>query len=134
MAPSSHAYTRCTNPFPSANVLNPPIHLARFNFMTWVIYYLFCGLGHGVQGRAVLEPLNLPLVECVRELNFKALAVLGVDNHGHGLANCELGDLEVNLVIGIEFVVVGGVREGEGKHTLLLQVGFVLFPVRCDFW
>ena len=82
-------------------------------------------LGHGVEGRAVLEPLNLGLVEGVRELDLEVLAVLGVDLHGDWLANGELSAEDVDLVIGGELVVVGGVGEGEGKHTLLLQVGLV---------
>ena len=92
----------------------------------WVFYCLVLGvLGHGVEGRAVLEPLNLGLVEGVRELDLEVLAVLGVDLHGDGLANGELSAEDVDLVLGAELVVVGGVREGEGKHTLLLQVGLV---------
>jgi hypothetical protein len=83
-------------------------------------------LGHGVEGRAVLEPLDLTLVEGVRELDVEGLAVLGVDPHGHGLANGELGAEKVDLVGGVELVVVGGVGEGKRKHTLLLQVGLVL--------
>merc|ERR1719487_1488966 len=88
-------------------------------------HLLLGGLGHGVEGRAVLEPLDLALVEGVRKLDLVRLAVLGVNLHGHGLANGELSAEKVNLVIGVELVVVGGLGEGERKHTLLLQVGLV---------
>lgn len=90
-------------------------------------HLLLVGLGHGVEGRAVLEPLDLALVEGVRKLDLVRLAVLGVNLHGHGLANGELSAEKVNLVIGVELVVVGGVGEGKRKHTLLLQVGLVLY-------
>lgn len=99
-----------------------------FSFLLFlcIFYCLVLGiLGHGVEGRAVLEPLNLGLVEGVVELDVEVLAVLGVDTHGDGLANGELSAEDVNLVLGADLVVVGGVGEGEGKHTLLLQVGLV---------
>jgi hypothetical protein len=84
-------------------------------------------LGHGVERAAVLEPLNLTLVEGVCELDVESLATVGgVDDKSHGLANGELGALEVDLVCGADLVVVGGVGEGKRKHTLLLQVGLVL--------
>ena len=58
---------------------------------------LLGSLGHGVEGTAVLEPLNLGLVEGVLELNLVVLAILGVDDHGDGLADSELGAEDVNL-------------------------------------
>ena len=83
-------------------------------------------LSHGVEGRAVLEPLDLALVEGVRELDVEGLVTVGrVDDQGDGLANSELGSLDVDLVVGADLLVVGGLREGQGKHTLLLQVGLV---------
>jgi hypothetical protein len=51
--------------------------------------------------------------------------VLGVNTEGHGLANLELSAEKVDLVLGVDLVVVGRIGEGEGKHTLLLQVGLV---------
>jgi hypothetical protein len=82
--------------------------------------------GHGVQGRSVLEPLDLGLVEGVGQLNVEGLTILGVDTEGHGLANGKLSDQQVHLGIRWDAVVVGGVNEGKRKHTLLLKVGFVL--------
>jgi hypothetical protein len=74
-------------------------------------------LGHGVERAAVLEPLNLTLVEGVCELDVESLATVGgVDDKSHGLANGELGALEVDLVCGADLVVVGGV--GEGKRSI----------------
>jgi hypothetical protein len=84
-------------------------------------------LGHGVERTAVLEPLDLALVEGVCELDVESLAAVGgVDDKSHGLANGELGALEVDLVGGANLVVIGRLGEGERKHTLLLQVGLVL--------
>jgi hypothetical protein len=90
-------------------------------------------LGHGVESATVLEPLDLALVEGVRQRDVESLAAVGgLDDQGHGLANSKLSDLEVDLVVGANLVVVGGVGEGERKHTLLLQVGLVLGFVSCD--
>lgn len=73
-----------------------------------------------------MEPLDLAGVEGVGEGDVVGGgAVGGVDAEGHGLANLELGAEKVDLVVGLDLLVVGGVREGEGKHTLLLQVGLV---------
>jgi len=73
-----------------------------------------------------LEPLDLGLVEGVAEGDVEGLATGGgVDTEGDGLADSELGAQKVDLVLGLDLVVVGGVGEGEGKHTLLLQVGLV---------
>ncbi len=49
-----------------------------------------------------------------------------MDTEGHGLLNSKLGAEEVDLGIRSDAVVVGGVSEGQRKHTLLLKVGFVL--------
>lgn len=57
------------------------------------------GLGHGVECTAILEPLNLGLVEGVLEFDVECLAVLRVNNHGNRLANCEFGREDVNLFI-----------------------------------
>ena len=90
------------------------------------MHLLLSVLGHGVKSAAVLEPLNLALVEGVRKLDLEVLAAIGrVDCHGQRLAGGELGGGQVNLVVGADLVVVGRVGEGKGKHTLLLQVGLV---------
>jgi hypothetical protein len=83
-------------------------------------------LSHGVKGGAVVEPLNLTGVEGVRERNVEGgVTVGGVNTEGHGLANLELSAEKVDLVAGLDLLVVLGVGEGKGKHTLLLQVGLV---------
>lgn len=82
-------------------------------------------LGHGIQSRAVTEPLQLRLVEGVGQLDIERLAILGVDSQSHGLANGELRQLKINSGIRRNAVVVGGVSEGQRKHALLLQVGLV---------
>ena len=41
-------------------------------------------------------------------------------------SGCEISEsVESDRVVGLDLVVVGLVGEGEGKHTLLLQVGLV---------
>jgi hypothetical protein len=60
---------------------------------------LLGGLGHGVESTAVLEPLDLRLVEGVLQGNVERRAVLGVHNEGDGLANGELGAKNINLYI-----------------------------------
>ena len=73
-----------------------------------------------------MEPLDLAGVEGVGEGDVEGgVAVGGVDTESHRLANLELSAEEVDLVVGLDLVVVLGVGEGEGKHTLLLQVGLV---------
>lgn len=73
-----------------------------------------------------MEPLDLAGVEGVGEGDVEGgVAVGGVDAESHGLANLELGAEKVDLVVGLDLLVVLGVAEGEGKHTLLLQVGLV---------
>jgi hypothetical protein len=103
-------------------------------FIVFTAMRLLLGrLGHGVECATVLEPLDLALVEGVRERDVESLAAIGgVDNKSHGLAHSKLGDLEVDPVVGANLVVVGGVGEDERKHTLLLQVGLVLRCVSCD--
>lgn len=88
-------------------------------------FHCLRGLGHGVEGRAVLEPLDLALVEGVGERDVVGGAVGGVNTEGHGLADGEFSAEQVNLVVGLDLVVVLGVGEGEREHTLLLQVGLV---------
>lgn len=90
-------------------------------------------LGHGIQSRAVTEPLQLRLVEGVGQLDIERLAILGVDSQSHGLANGELRQLKINSGIRRNAVVVGGVSEGQRKHALLLQVGLVLWKWLAEF-
>ena len=63
------------------------------------------------------------------QLDVVRVTALGVDAESDGLADGELGAHQVDLVIGLDLVVVGGVGEGQREHTLLLQVGFVLGSV-----
>lgn len=67
-----------------------------------------------------MEPLDLGLVEGVAELDVVGGTLLGVDTESDRLANLELSAEEVDGVSGLDLVVVGGVGEGERKHTLLL--------------
>lgn len=55
-------------------------------------------LGHGVEGGTVLEPLDLGSVEGVGQRDLEGLVtVLGVDNHGDGLSDGELGGEDIDL-------------------------------------
>lgn len=67
-------------------------------FCSKVIRFLVL-LGHGVQGAAVLEPLNLCLIESLLQLDFERLAVLGVNSHDERLSNGELSAGNINLFI-----------------------------------
>jgi hypothetical protein len=94
--------------------------------MSLLLTCLSPGLGHGVEGRAVVEPLDLTGIEGVGKGDVEGGgAIGGVDTEGHGLANGELGAEKVDLVAGLDLLVILGVGEGQGKHTLLLQVGLV---------
>lgn len=106
--------------------------MVHVHTMTYLVARL---LSHGVEGAAVLEPLNLALVEGVRERDRERLAAIGgVDGKGDGLAGGELSRGDADLVVGSDLLVVGGVAEGQRKHTLLLQVGLVLCNVsKNDF-
>lgn len=73
-----------------------------------------------------MEPLDLAGVEGVGEGDVEGGgAIGGVNTEGHGLANLELCAEKVDLVVGLDLLVVLGIGEGEGKHTLLLEVGLV---------
>ena len=72
------------------------LFLACFDFS--LSKRLFLGvLGHGVQGAAVLEPVDLAGVEGVRQGDLENGAVLGVDAQSQGLANSQLGGQDVDL-------------------------------------
>lgn len=90
------------------------------------------GLCHRVQSRTILEPLNLGSIEGVCQLDVESLSIFGVHSEGHWLANLELCSEQINLVVWLDLVVVRGVNEGQWKHTLLLQVGFVDTGKRAD--
>lgn len=85
-------------------------------------------LGHGIKSTAVLEPFDLCGVEGLKELDLVARTVLGVDNHGHGLANCEFGALDVNLLRGM-LAQIGNGKETENigcMGVLTLSSGLIL--------
>ena len=83
-------------------------------------------LCHLVECGTSLEPFDLAFIEGVVELDIEFVAVLGMYPHGDGVSNAELSRKEIDTVIGFDLVVVGGIGECEGQHSLLLQVGFVL--------
>ena len=83
-------------------------------------------LRHRVQRTAILEPLELRLVERMVEFNIEGLAAIcWMHSQSHWLANCNLSAQQVDLVVWLDLVVVRFVREGEWQHTLLLEVGLV---------
>lgn len=53
-------------------------------------------------------------------------SILGVDDHSQWLAGGQLRAYDINGVVWVDLIVVCWIRKGQGKHTLLLQVGFVL--------
>src|SRR5579859_662493 len=58
--------------------------------------------------------------------SFPGLAVLGGHAHGQRLTLFEVLEPDnADLVIRVDFVVVGGVGECKGKHSLFLEIGFV---------
>lgn len=77
-------------------------------------------LGHSVQSASILEPFNLSLVECMRQLTFPCLAIFGLDSHCQRLANCQFRTHEVDFVIWIDLIVVCWVGESQWKHALFL--------------
>ena len=83
-------------------------------------------LSHRVQSASVLEPFDLRLIECMCELGLPRLAIFGMDPQRQGLANSELGTHHIDPVVRVDLVVVGGIDECQGKHTLLLKVCLVL--------
>jgi len=62
----------------------------------------------------------------VDQLGLPWRTALGLEADGDWLSNSDFSAEEVNLVIRVDLVVVLRVLKGEGKHTLLLQVGLVL--------
>ena len=95
-----------------------------------IVHLVVVLLGHGVESAAVLEPLNLTLIEGVGQRDIERLAAIRrVDSEGDGLAGGKLGSSDADLVVGANLLVIGGIAEGQRKHTLLLQVGLVLFGV-----
>lgn len=63
------------------------------------------------------------------KLDVEGLAILRVNTEGDGLANGELSAEQVNGGVRRDPVVVGRVGKGQRKHSLLLEVGFVLETV-----
>lgn len=63
------------------------------------------------------------------ELDVVCGSILGVDAESDGLAHSKLSAEQVDGVLGLDLIIVGGVNEGKRQHALLLQVGFVLRQV-----
>ena len=83
-------------------------------------------LGHDVERRTGLEPLNLALVVAVLKRDLVNRAVLVLGNKSDGAVGRDLLDAtQVNKVVGLDLVVVLGVNKGKREHTLLSEVGVV---------
>lgn len=81
---------------------------------------------HEVERRARLEPLNLALVERVRERDLLLGPVRVLEHERQVLAGRERLEAEdVDLVVRARLVVVRGVDEREREHALLLEVRLV---------
>ena len=83
-------------------------------------------LCHCVQRTTVLEPFNLAGVQCVRKHAIPGGSILGMNPHCHWLTDGKLSAKQIDLVVWVDSVVICRIHKGQGKHTLLLQVGFVL--------
>merc|ERR1719423_429434 len=81
---------------------------------------------HMSQCASRLKPSDLSGVECVIEKNFLSGTVFMLDDglKWHSLREVLESD-DGDSVGGLNLIVVGGVGKGEGKETLLLQVGLV---------
>mmetsp|Transcript_27704 Transcript_27704/g.65797 ORF Transcript_27704/g.65797 Transcript_27704/m.65797 type:complete len:230 (+) Transcript_27704:345-1034(+) len=89
--------------------------------------------GHCVQGRAMLEPVNLVLVEAVVDLEGVLLAVGPRRLDGQRDARGEgVQALDGELVGWLDQVVILGVGKRERQHALLLQVCLVDAGKRPD--
>ena len=79
-----------------------------------------------VEGGACLEPCPLLFVVSVAEGDVIDGAILVVGDERELGTRGELGETDdVEHVLFLDLVVVGGVLEGEGEHALLLEVRFV---------
>lgn len=65
-------------------------------------------------------------------MSVPCLPILRVDSQGYGFADRKLCAQEIDPVIWVDFVVISGFNEGEGKHALLLQIRFVLQAIRVS--
>jgi hypothetical protein len=82
------------------------------------MHLLLSVLGHGVKSATVLEPLDLALVEGVRKLDLERVAsVRRMNRHREWLTRSKLGRSQINAIVRANLVIIGGVREGEGKHA-----------------
>lgn len=68
---------------------------------------------HGVQCASVFEPADLALVERVVQFCLPGLTIFGVYFQSQRFANGQFCTHDVDLVVGVDFVVIGGISEGE---------------------
>ena len=81
---------------------------------------------HQVESTASLEPLDLSLVERMRQLELVLGPISMLGDEGKVLAlGKALESLDIHLIIGLNLVVIGRVDESQREHALLLQVGLV---------
>lgn len=81
---------------------------------------------HVVESRAILEPVDLEVVEGMVQGEGVGGTVVVSNSAGNLAERSELGDAgEGDLVVGADLVVISGVSEGKWEHTLLLEVGLV---------
>ena len=79
-----------------------------------------------VEGGTRLEPCPLLFVVGVAEGDVIDRAILVVGNERELGTRSELGETyDIEHVLFLDLVVVGGILEGEGEHALLLEVRFV---------
>jgi hypothetical protein len=79
-----------------------------------------------VESRTSFEPGNLAFIEAMSELDLLRLSTLMLKNKRQVLSRCEaLQALNIDMIVGLDLIVIGGVDKRERKHALLLEVGLV---------
>ena len=62
----------------------------------------------------------------MRGYSFPGLSILGMDSQCQRDAFLEVLEThDVNFIVGVDFIVVGGVGKRQGKHSLFFEIGFV---------
>ena len=83
-------------------------------------------LRHRIQRAPIPEPLNLRIIIRMCQLRLPRLAILRMHSQGDRFADGKFSRHDVEVVVGVDLVVVGGVGESEREHALFFEVGFML--------
>lgn len=94
-----------------------------------IISALLVVLRHHVKSTTVLEPTDLTLVEGMHKFDIKRRTILGMNFKSHRLSDRKFCTHQVKPISGVNLIIIGRIVEGQGKHSLLLEIGLVLVPV-----